>query len=125
MHYWVPYGRADYDPADRLSFINDNRNRLATRLRQLRTGLRHAQTPVSPMRRLLSNLEFGRRENDYTVAANFVLYEHAVQANHQLRVWAGRVSYVIRRSDSGLRMRAKVVELVNATDALPSLAFLI
>ena len=51
MHYWVPVGAADYDPSTRLSFINDNRRRLATRLRQLRSGQRHAQTPPSPMRR--------------------------------------------------------------------------
>ena len=30
VHYWVPYGKADYDPADRISFINDNRTRVAT-----------------------------------------------------------------------------------------------
>ena len=36
MHYWVPNGRADYDPATRLSYVNDNRARLATRIRQSR-----------------------------------------------------------------------------------------
>lgn len=41
MHYWVPREPADYDPGTRLGFINDNRARLATRLRQLRTELRH------------------------------------------------------------------------------------
>jgi len=126
MHYWVPFGKADYDPATRMSYINDNRARVATRIRQLRTGHRHAQTPASPMRRVVSNIEvLERTETDYLVAANFVLYEHAVQATHNLRIWAGRMTYGIRRTAEGLRMSRKVVELVNASEALPSLAFII
>jgi 3-phenylpropionate/cinnamic acid dioxygenase small subunit len=125
MHYWVPYGAADYDPSTRMSYINDNRNRLATRLRQLRTGYRHAQTPPSPMRRVISNIEIERDGESYHVGANFVLYEHAVQATHSLRIWAGRATYGLRRESEALLMRRKVVELVNATEALPSLTFII
>ncbi len=126
MHYWVPYGRADYEPSSRMSYINDNRTRLATRIRQLQTGHRHAQTPASPMRRMISNLEIVERTGqDYVVAGNFVLYEHAVQATHDVLVWAGRVTYGLRRTDAGLRLSRKVIELVNSTDALPSLAFII
>lgn len=125
MHYWVPQGRADYEPGTRMSFVNDNRTRVATRIRQLRTGLRHAQTPPSPMRRVISNLEIERADDGYAVAGNFVLYEHAVQAAPSLRIWAGRVTYGLRRRDAGLCMYRKVVELVNADGPLPSLAFLI
>lgn len=126
IHYWVPYGKADYNPADRISFVNDNRTRVATRIRQLGTGDRHAQTPASPMRRLISNLEILERcEDGYVVGANFVLYEHSVQATHTVRVWAGRVTYGLRRTEDGLRMARKVVELVNSTEALPTLAFII
>jgi benzoate/toluate 1,2-dioxygenase beta subunit len=126
IHYWVPHGKADYDPATRLSYISDNRARVATRIRQLMTGHRHAQTPPSPMRRVISNLEvLDHRDGEYAAAANFVLYEHAIQATHNLRIWAGRVSYSLRRTPNGLRMSRKVVELVNSTQALPSLAFII
>lgn len=125
MHYWVPYGRADYDPATRISYINDNRNRVATRLRQLRTGLRHSQSPASPMRRVISNLEFERTEIGYKATCNFVLYEHAVQANHSLRIWPGRATYGLSRTPEGLRMHSKIVELVNSTGALPTLAFIL
>lgn len=126
IHYWVPYGRADYEPGSRMSFINDNRTRVATRVRQLKTGSRHAQTPASPMRRMISNLELMARTDDgYVVAANFVLYEHSVQATNEIRTWAGRVTYGLRRTDAGLRMNRKVVELINSTDALPTLAFII
>ncbi|MFP6748561.1 MAG: aromatic-ring-hydroxylating dioxygenase subunit beta [Alphaproteobacteria bacterium] len=126
VHYWVPYGKANYEPDSRISFINDNRHRLATRIRQLQTGHRHAQTPASSMRRMITNLELlEQSESGYVVAGNFVLYEHAIQATHNVRVWAGRVTYGLRRTDDGLRMSRKVVELVNSTEALPTLAFLI
>jgi len=126
IHYWVPFGKPDYDPSSRISFINDNRTRVATRIRQLKTGVRHAQTPASPMRRIVSNLELIERSDDgYTVAGNFVLYEHSVQATNEIRTWAGRVTYGLRRTDDGLRLCRKLVELINSTEALPSLAFII
>ena len=120
MHYWVPKGAADYDPATRLSYINDNRARLTTRLKQLRTGLRHAQTPPSPMRRIISNIEIleaDEAEGRFTVGSNFVIYELAAQATQDLRVWPGRVTHRLRRMEGGLRLAAKTVELVTA--ALP------
>jgi len=126
MHYWVPFGPADYEPGARMSYINDNRTRLATRVRQLLTGHRHAQTPPSPMRRLISNLELlEKTASEYRVAGNFVLYELSAQASRELRLWAGRCTWQLRRTGEGLRLCRKVVELVNATEPLPTLAFLI
>ena len=128
MHYWVPKGAADYDPADRLSYINDNRARLATRIRQLKTGLRHAQSPPSPMRRVISNIEVLAADDvagTWTVASNFVLYELAVQAGTTLHVWPGRVTHRLRRIDGELRMSQKIVELVAADVPQWNMAFLI
>jgi 3-phenylpropionate/cinnamic acid dioxygenase small subunit len=131
MHYWVPAGPATGDPADQLSFINDNRARLATRLAQLRTGKRHAQTPASPMRRLVCNIEivdgtrFDADGDEVVVGANFVIYELAAQATHELRIWPGRVTYRLRRVDGAIRMAAKWIELVTATKPQPNLTFIV
>lgn len=131
MHYWVPAGPTSGDPADQLSYINDNRARLGTRIAQLRTGKRHAQTPRSPMRRLVSNIEilegdrFADDGDELLVGANFVLYELAAQATQQLRVWPGRTTHRLRIVDGRPRMAAKWVELVTATLPQPNLTFLI
>ncbi len=128
MHYWVPAGPAEGDPAATLSYINDNRARLATRIRQLQTGSRHAQTPASVMRRLLSNIEVLGVSDDgttYETTANFVLYELAVQSTQELRVWPGRVRHTLRRIDGELRMAGKLVELVTASQPQPNLAFIL
>lgn len=133
LHYWVPAGTVtpDYDRDRRISFINDNRNRLVTRVRQLQTGVRYAQSPPSPMRRVLANIELLEVDIDaglVTVGANFVLHELSVQASNDLRLWAGRCTHRLRRepaTDAGWRIEAKTVELVNAGQPLPNLAFLL
>ncbi|MFT7599670.1 MAG: 3-phenylpropionate/cinnamic acid dioxygenase small subunit [Acidimicrobiales bacterium] len=124
--YWVPKGRADYDPTTMISYINDNRGRLETRVKQLLTGVHYAQTPQSPMRRVISNVEVGPEDDGLlTVRSNFVLYEHSIQASNELRVWAAHATHRLRTVDDGFRIRAKTVELVNSSRSLPTLAFLL
>lgn len=130
MQYWVPAG--PLLPGDtaastsQLSLINDNRARLATRLRQLRTGKRHAQTPASPMRRLVSNVEVLEQLVDgYRVAANVIVYELAVQASANVRLWPCRITYQLRGGPDDFRLAAKTVELVTAGQAQPNLTFLL
>ncbi|ODU66616.1 MAG: hypothetical protein ABT05_04930 [Lautropia sp. SCN 66-9] len=123
--YWVPL-LPDADPERDVSIINDNRSRLATRLRQLRTGTRHSQAPLSVMRRMLSNLVFAARgDGSYRVEANFVVHEYQTQSVNQLALWPGRVEYRLVRRDGQLRMALKKVMLVHASGPIPSLAFLI
>ena len=122
--YWVPAGRADSDPESEVSVIFDNRNRIATRLNQLRTGKRYAQSPASNLRRLISNVEIlGRAENgDTEVGANFMLLESRPRG---VQLWGGRTTYRLRRADGELRLAFKKVTLVNLDGPLPSLGFLI
>jgi 3-phenylpropionate/cinnamic acid dioxygenase small subunit len=111
-----------------MSVVYDNRNRISTRLKQLRTGRRYAQAPPSNLRRLLSNIEFlGGRANtsggvDLEVGANFLLLESRARGNH---LWGGRVTYRLRRSDDGLRLSFKKVVLVDKDKPIPTMGFLI
>lgn len=127
VSYWVPAGPADPDRRDdRMSYVNDNRRRLETRVGQLLTGVHHAQTPPSPMRRVISNLEFLEiGETEVVTACNVVLHELSIQATGELRIWAGRTTHRLRRVDGTWRIAAKTVELVNASQPLPTLAFLL
>lgn len=121
--YWVPM-RPDDDPAKKLSYIYDNRNRIKSRVAQLNTGNRHSQTPPSVMRRLLSNmevLETDEADGTVTVAANFALFEY----RYDQRTWAGRVIYRVRRAPAGIRLVHKTVHLISAGGPVNTLAFLI
>jgi benzoate/toluate 1,2-dioxygenase beta subunit len=122
-HYWVPAGGDDVDPATRMSIINDNRNRIATRIAQLKTGRRHSQIPRSRLRRVVSNVEIeGVDGDDTTVGANFVLVESRERGK---QLWAGRYTYRLRLVDRELRMASKKVALVDNELAIPTLSFLI
>ncbi|MUL67889.1 ring-hydroxylating dioxygenase subunit beta [Mycobacterium sp. CBMA 234] len=126
--YWVPAGSGTADPSMQMSIIYDNRNRISTRMKQVRTGKRYAQAPPSHLRRLLTNIEFlGGRVNgsdgiDLEVAANFLVVESRPRGNH---VWGGRTTYRIRRQDGQLRLAYKKVDLVDADKPIPTLSFLI
>jgi benzoate/toluate 1,2-dioxygenase beta subunit len=121
--YWVPAANPDGDPAAQMSVIYDNRSRISTRLKQLRTGKRYSQSPPSNLRRTVSNVEVVDVTGpDLTVAANFVLVEARERGTE---VWAGRTTYRIREVDGDLRLAAKKVVLVNGAEAMPTLAFLI
>ena len=125
--YWVPgTGDPNADPDRHLSHVYDNRARLDTRVKLLQTGVRPSQSPASRMRRLISNIEVEAGERDELVAqSNFILAELAVQARHELHWWAGHMTHRLRRIDGELRMSRKTVRLVNASEPLPNLAFLI
>ena len=124
--YWVPANGDEIDPERRMSIIFDNRARIATRIKQLNTGKRHAQTPPSRMRRLVSNVELIEpatgEEDDIGVGANFLLYESRERG---ARIWGGRMRYTLRRTEEGLRMARKTVLLVDSDRPLPTMAFLV
>lgn len=119
--YVVPAG--DLDPERGMSILNDNRSRIALRVKQLETGLRHAQSPPSSVRRLVSNVELLGTDGDHLlVGANFLAAESRERGTV---LWAGRCEYRLRRADGELRMARKTVKLVDRGRALGTLAFLI
>lgn len=126
--YWVPAGGADIDPINHVSVIYDNRSRISTRMKQVRTGKRYAQAPPSNLRRLISNVELlGGRVNpeggtDLEVGANFLTFESRARGNE---LWGGRTTYRLRRGEGGIRLAYKKVVLVDNELALPTLGFLI
>jgi len=121
--YWVPANGADNDPLTQMSILYDNRSRISTRLKQLRTGKRYAQAPPSNMRRMVTNIEvLDSTSEECEVGANFVLLESRERGTE---VWAGRTTYRIRLVDGELRLAFKKVVLVNNAVAVPTLGFLI
>lgn len=121
--YWVPAGDDTVDAVRQVSVIFDNRSRISTRLKQLRTGKRHAQSPPSNLRRIISNVEvLGTDGADTVVGANFVLVESRERG---METWAGRYTYRLRVVDGAIRLAYKKVLLVNSDGALPTMAFLI
>jgi len=126
MHYWVPVNGNDSDPDLDVSIINDNRSRLHTRLKQLRTGTRHSQAPISVLRRVLSNIIATRNDDGtYHVSGTMVVYEYQNQSTMSMNVWPARVQYHLREKGDTFEIAEKRVDLVMATGTVPTLAFVI
>ena len=125
--YWVPATTdPEIDPNTHISHIYDNRQRIATRVKLLQSGHRYSQEPASSMRRLISNIEVEKNEDDtFVVGSNFLLVELSIQAKHETHVWAGRTTHTLRWVDATLKMSRKKVVLVNAAEPLPNMSFLI
>lgn len=126
--YWVPVDGEGEHPRTHVSIIYDNRNRISTRMKQVKTGKRYAQAPPSNLRRILGNIELlGGRESvtgevDLEVGANFMVLESKARGNN---LWGGRTTYRLRRVDGAIRLVYKKVVLVDNEQAVPTLGFLI
>lgn len=119
--YWVPR-HPESDPDQEVSYVYDNRRRIASRVAQLNTGARHSQTPPSKMRRVLSNMEVLERDDTtVTVGSNFMLFEY----RFSMVIWAGRYIHRVRTTGGEYRLVDKIVHLVNGEDAISNMSFLI
>jgi hypothetical protein len=80
------------------------------------TGRRHAQSPPSELRRVISNVEvLGREGGDTVVGANFVLAESRERG---VETWAGRVTYRLRTVDGQIRLEDRRTGRLRFLDAL-------
>jgi 3-phenylpropionate/cinnamic acid dioxygenase small subunit len=121
--YWVPANGSDGDPEREMSLIYDNRSRIALRIRQLKTGRRHSQTPPSQLARIISNVELlDTAGADIAVACNAQIFETNLRGD---TVWAARCEYRLRRAAGDLRLAYKKVVLVNNNKPLYTISFLI
>lgn len=131
--YWVPLLPSD-DPFQETSIIFDNRRRIAIRVRQLIEGRRPTQTPVSRLRRVVSNIQLHAADEvplpegldvgscDVVATANFVGVEsHDGRRN----LFAGQTTYFLRSVESSFELVLKKVDLVDSDQPLRTLSFLL
>ncbi|MFG1306308.1 aromatic-ring-hydroxylating dioxygenase subunit beta [Xanthobacter autotrophicus] len=121
--YWVPANGDDTDPEKEMSVLYDNRSRIGVRIRQLKTGRRHTQTPRSELARVISNIEIAEvRGNEVDVRANVLIYEDNLRGD---TLWAARNTYRLRMVDGGFRLVRKKIALVNNNKPIFTLSFLV
>lgn len=120
--YYVPVDDTQ-DPRTHMSIIFDNRNRIATRIKQLQSGKRHSQRPLSRLCRSVTNVEILGTEGADTVVTSVV--QILESRDRGLTWWVGRVTHRLRHVDGEVRMAVKKVVLVDSDRALPSMSFLV
>lgn len=129
--YWVPQAGGE-DPKRLVSISYDDRRRLEERVLRLEGGFAFAQDPPSRTCRVVGNVVLDdtgegaeQEEGDLPVSSNLMVAE---LRRAEQTVYAGRVEHRLVREDGGdgnLRIRRKVIRLINSDAPLGNLSFLL
>lgn len=120
--YWVPASVEQADPHSHVSIFHEDRALLGMRIGRLEHPAAHGV--VWPIRtsRVIGNLRLVEAVGEHVVASSrFQLLEWQ---NERQRVFAGSIRHTLARSDSGITIREKRVDLVGAEGAFESIQFL-
>jgi p-cumate 2,3-dioxygenase beta subunit len=105
-HYCIPStDKPDGDPARDMVIVDDDRERLESRVERLKSRRAHREFPVSRTRHLVSNVTIERREGDTIgVSAGFMVWRfRGARADY----YVGRYDYELVDTADGLRIRSK------------------
>jgi 3-phenylpropionate/cinnamic acid dioxygenase small subunit len=120
--YWLPQ-RDDDNPAQHVSLIYDNRTSLRGRVVRLKSGFAHSQLPPSRTTHFVGNVRVVRDDADEVEVHSTLMVLEA--RRREQSVYAGAMEHLLARTGEGLRVRRKVVRLVNGDIPLGNLTFLI
>lgn len=122
--YWVPLDLGG-DPRRQVSYLLDDRRRMADRIGLLETGWAHAQNPPSRTVRTVSNVEAWPAADDggdIRARCSVVVWEYR---RGRLTPFASRNDYVLAAVGDDWAIRIKIVGLVNCDGDVPKFAFVL
>ncbi len=121
--YWVPCNGEGSDPRRTISLVYDDLPKLRDRIARLASGIAHAQSPPSKVKRLISNVQVeDSGENVAQVFSAFIMYE---LRRGKERVFAGRYEHRMRFEDGRWKIAAKKAVLVNNDEVIDNLTFIV
>jgi 3-phenylpropionate/cinnamic acid dioxygenase small subunit len=117
--YWVPIEPNQESPVTTVSLMYDDRRLLETRVRRLAGPRMHAQEPRSRTSRIVANVTLReRRQASSLVRSKFMMVEYR---RGDQRLFAGTCLHELVRTEEGVRIASKRVDLVNCDAALDGL----
>ena len=122
--YWVPLEANQVDGIETSSIIHDDHHLLDVRVRQYRHPRAHARTPFARTVHQIGNVAIASDDAaraETVVHSNLVMVEFRAERQ---RTWGGLVEHRLRRTDDGLRIASKRVDLVNSEAELDGIAVL-
>lgn len=120
--YWIPSGSDDLDPSREVSIVYDRLPQLRERVWRLQSGMAYAQEPRSRTSHLVGNIVVEADEPRLQVRSAFLVSEFRRDRQYS---HAGRYRHELRRTDAGLAIVLKKVELINNDGALGNLSVLL
>ena len=120
--YWIPLQADQSDPLTTSSIVYDDRRLLEVRVRQFQHPRAHARVPVPRTVHQVGNVRVIESDGrDVRVSSTLCLVEFR---RERQRVWGALVEHRLRRTDQGLRIAAKRVDLVNSEAELDGIVCL-
>ncbi len=105
-YYQVPpLDARELPPEQALYLVDDNYQRLNSRIKQLLKGNAHSESPMSRTRRAVTNVLFeAKPDGEVHVRANFII--HRVR-RELLDVYMGRYEHILVQADGQWRFRLR------------------
>ena len=119
-YYWMPLERGQTDPEQHDSLIYDNRALMEMRRHNLHNPLSPSMQQEVRSVRILSEPDIDLSAGptgDFIVRANVIAVIH----HRRQDTFAGTVTWRLVRTDSGLKIKSKRVDLLNADAPLDSI----
>jgi 3-phenylpropionate/cinnamic acid dioxygenase small subunit len=122
--YWVPLEAGQPDGVETCSIIHDDRRLLEARVRQYRHPRAHARRPFARTVHQVTNVVLAAEDaagRELTVHSSLVMIEFRNEAQ---RTWGALVEHRLRRTEPGLAIARKRVDLVSSEGELDGIAVL-
>ena len=122
--YWIPLEANQTDPLGTCSIIYDDHRLLDIRVRQASHTWAHARNPLARTCHQVTNvmlLPSTDSTPELRVCSNLVLVEYRPERQ---RVFAGLCEHRLRKTDGGLKIAFKRIDLVNSEAELDGIAVL-
>jgi len=120
--YWVPLRPDQKNPDGESSLFYDDRTIMATRFERLRHPNIHSQNPPHRTCHIVGNVTIEHADaggGEVTVSSNMMMTDFRLKVQ---RVFAGRVTHKLRRTEDGYRIVLKRVDLINCDDVFELVA---
>ncbi len=127
--YWVPLHPDQQHPLEGPSHVYDTRDALLARVYRLKDPQNLPQQPPSRCARVVGRpfVVAGEAAGELTVRAPFQLVESLPHhdAEDATRIFAGTITYGLRRQGAELRIRWRRVDLINSHKGLHGVSILV
>lgn len=123
-HYWMPIDIDEVERGQSVALQNADHQFLEISVNRLYVATAHSMLPKRRECRLVTNVAVLRQEADVTVVrSKLAMHEYRVReiGTDDERSFSATVHHGIRRSDSGLRIAWKRVDLINAEASLTAM----
>ena len=117
-YYWVPLVPGQTDPLGHNSLAYEDKLLLKLRIERLKQPNAYSQKPASRCLHVLQAPEVEEADKEFRVRTPFMYTETKGDESQR---YAATAWHTLVQSNSGLRIRLKKVEILNADAALPSI----